>query len=214
MIEQTLHVAGADRYILTAETPEEAHELSTYFSNRQPYAVDVETNAYNIFDPRFAIRLVQFSDRERAAIFPVEIGIGLAEVEFLLQWVAGLVAHNAKYDLLALEKVGLLDSVDSVSDKFIDTLILCHMLDPVGKDEGGTGLALVDNCARYVDEDTKDTDTELKKHFKSLGFKTKEEGYRNVDLFDLIYLQYSGMDPVNTMLLLEVIAPLVIGQQS
>ena len=216
MIEIIEPIAGQDRQILTAETAAECRDLVARITDDRPWAVDVETNAYGIFDPRFKIRLIQFGDMNSAYIFPLEARKGWPQARKLLSSLSFMLAHGGKYDFLTAEKVGLIADVNDVAGRYVDTMIMTHLLDPRGKEDGGLGQALKDVCVEYVDPDAKDSAVELKKHFKSLFGKscTIERGFREVPLFDLTYLLYSGFDPILTALLFDVVEPLVKAQQS
>lgn len=212
MIQQEVMVCDYPRTIYTAESAAETREFYFLIGNDGPWAFDVETNAYPIHHPDFRIRLIQFGDCYNAYIFPVE-RLGAPMVRKLLKELTELVAHNAKYDILSLASQGYVPSAEALAEQYVDTRLLTHLIDPRGRQDGGIGQRLVDVCKHYLDDSSSDSDKELARHFKSLGFKTKEEGYRRVTLFDPIYLEYSGLDVINTALLYDTVAALVREQQ-
>lgn len=217
MIPQSIELAGMVRSIQTAESAAECKQfLDSIMDDREkPWAVDIETNAYPIFHRDFKIRLVQFGDDYNAFIFPVEKRKGITQVKKLMADLPWVTAHGAKYDLIGLNRAGLIKNWSDLADRYIDTRILTHLVDPRGREDGGIGQALKDVCQTYVDPDAKDSADELKNHFKTLFGKkcTVAEGFRKVPLFDETYLKYSGQDPILTWLLLDSVAPLVFGQQ-
>lgn len=217
MIEQTVQLAGMDRLIVTAEKANDVktlHAMALDWSG--PIGLDIETNARSMYGGRFKIRTVQFSDEHTAIVFPIEKVRANHKIANLLRELPMLLAHGAKYDVLGLQVAGILPSLSVVEDKLVDTRTLTHLLDPRGKEHGGTGQALKDVVNRYVDPDFKDSAKELHKHFKELfGSKcTIAEGFRRVPLFDPLYLQYAGLDPIGTVLLYDVVGPMVRAQLS
>jgi len=215
MIEQSLHIAGLDRQILTAQTANDTKALGKLITPDRPWAFDVETNAYPIYHPSFRVRLIQLGDMETACVFPVEqrnLGIGVIRKAF--KELPELLAHVAKYDMQSLAQHGAIAKLSDLETRFVDTRLLTHLLDPRGKKDGGIGHKLVEVAAHYVDESAADSDKELMKRFKELGHKTKELGYRHIPLFDPIFTLYAGADVLLTALLYDVVMPLVAGQQS
>lgn len=220
MIEQSVELAGMPRTILTAEKVAECKELHAAVMGAaqvEPIGLDIETNAHSMYGNRFAVRLVQFSTKETAWIFPVEKrNMGKSLIANILNSAPAILAHGSKYDLLGLEVGGFLNKVSNLEGRYVDTRILTHLLDPRGKEHGGVGQALKDVVNKYVDEDYKDSQKELHKHFKTLFGRdcTIAYGFRNVPLYDPVYLQYAGLDPIGTCLLFDVVGPMVAAQQS
>ncbi|AGK87520.1 DNA polymerase [Mycobacterium phage HINdeR] len=173
-------------------------------------AVDSETTGLDIYDDKFRCRLVQFGTATEAYVIPVELGPRFEEdVRLALKGIGRLVFQNASYDLQVFERT-LGTPMESLWPKVTDTKILAHLIDPRGKDEGGTGHSLQELTHRYIDTEVA---TKVKTLMADLANArkgvTKETIWKKIELFDPTYLLYAGMDPILAARLVRKLAPLV-----
>src|SRR5262249_3719901 len=87
-----------------------------------------------------------------------------------------------------------------------DTKILSHLVDPRGKEEGGTGHSLADLAEHYLGESK--LDTPLKDRFKQLKLTPYSTGYARIPWNDPVYVRYAGVDAILTARLYTVLEPL------
>lgn len=175
---------------------------------RRALAVDTETTGLDIFTPDFRVRLVQFGDTSEAWVldpdrFPGAIREALAQD-------APLVAHNATFDLLILDRFGLAPAEASFP-RTTDTSILAHLLDPRERGEGGTGRKLKDLASVYVASDAPDSDVALKRIFRENRWKVAE-GYARIPVDHEDFIRYAGLDVILTARLLEALGPLCLAR--
>lgn len=172
-----------------------------------PIAVDTETTGLDIFSPGFRVRLVQFGDRDVAYVLDTKKDRVLIQ-DALLQnrkWVL----HNAPFDLLALDRVGLAE-LGRMEGHVFDTRIMAHLLDPRTEAEGGTGHSLKRLAQVWVDDTASDGQTELNEVFRKNGWK-QAEGWSKIDIDHPTYLHYAGMDVILTRRLFDELKPMVLG---
>lgn len=174
----------------------------------RPIAVDTETTGLDIFSPGFSVRLVQFGSISCAWVVPVneetKSGIRMA-----LSIADRMVIHNASFDIKALNQVGLLPySVDEAWKRSIDTKILAHLVDPIGK------LSLEDVYARETGDDQTSHTAKAAKDalFKENGW-TDDNGWKLVPVDAKAYVVYAGTDVLIASILHEALSPLVHDQQ-
>ena len=202
-------LAGAPRRIYYPERDADLEPFRDFLARpRRALAVDTETTGLNIYGRDFRVRLVQFGDTEeawvlRAADFP-------SAVEDALRTAPRLVAHNATYDLLALDRVGLGD-LDDLYPRTFDTAILAHLLDPRMESEGGIGLSLKRQAAHHVDPDAPDGDKALQAEFRRNGW-TKVTGWALIPDDHPDYVRYAGLDVLLTARLFDVLGPRVVAR--
>jgi len=172
-----------------------------------PIAVDTETTGLDIFSPGFAVRTVQFGDRDTAYVLRVDrdraaIRAGLAsEHTFVL--------HNAPFDLLSLDKMGLV-TLESAEGRVFDTRTMAHLLDPRTEAEGGIGHGLKKLAQTWVDPNASDGQAELQAEFRMNGWK-KDEGWAKIALDNPVYTHYAGMDVILTRRLFDELKPMILG---
>ena len=172
-----------------------------------PIAVDTETTGLDIFSPGFRVRLVQFGDRDVAYVLDTKKDRVLIQ-DALLQnrkWVL----HNAPFDLLALDTVGLIN-LERMEGHVFDTRIMAHILDPRMEAEGGIGHSLKRLAQVWVDDTASDGQTELNEVFRKNGWK-QAEGWSKIDIDHPTYLHYAGMDVILTRRLFDELKPMVLG---
>ena len=204
-----VHIAGADRPVYVWESPEDSAALLEWarLQAGRPIAVDVETTGLDPYAPGFRIRTVQLGSTESSWTIPYELG-GLEDLVRASLALAGLLlAHNASYDLQVLAHAGLLD-LDEAWSRTVDTRILAHLLDPRGKNEGGTGMVLEDVSARYFGDGAQQYKSALLDLFKANKW-AKGTGYAKVDLWAPEFLRYGATDVILTSWLFDALVPLV-----
>lgn len=212
---QHYRIAGAPVTIRNVETSEDIRAFLEWCrrSHKRPIAFDTETTGLDIFAPGFRVRLVQFGTEREAWVLPVDPVFGMARasrvaVREALESLPFLLAHNAKFDALAVATHLGVDLVD-LWRRITDTRILAHLLDPRGpQDPGGIGQGLKPLSARHVDADAPDTQTGLYAEFRKLGH-TKETGWAAIPLDNPLYTLYAGLDVILTSRLFAVLGPLV-----
>lgn len=177
-----------------------------------PLAVDTETTGLDQYAVDFRVRTVQFGHGSRAVVIPIEDEHGQPVPEaraVAAEWLkravdsCGLVFHNATFDLLALDRVGLVD-LDAALPRTTDTRVMAHLLDPRQPQEGGSGHGLKQLSATYVDSAAPDTQADLVKVFRSYKL-TKAVGFAKIPITDETYLLYAGLDVILTSRLFTVL---------
>jgi DNA polymerase I len=175
---------------------------------RTALGLDVETTGLNIYGGD-TLRLVQFGDADAAYILNPNVPAHAAAVAEAIATAPRLVLHNAPFDLLVLDHAGLL-VLEDVWPRVFDTRTMSHLLDPRGKHEGGTGHGLKALAEHHVGDGAADYEVALKAKFRKLKL-TVETGWAGVPLDDEDYLRYSGMDPILTVRLFNIIGYSVVG---
>lgn len=170
---------------------------------------DSETTGLDIFSDSFQCRLVQFGNRTESWVVPVEYGgVYVTDVVRSLRGVKRLVFQNAAYDLQVFDQcLGV--PMEELWPKVTDTKILAHLVDPRGKDEGGTGHSLEDLTRKHIDVSVADS---VKTLMRTLASETKtkvSDVWKSVDLNNPAYLLYAGMDPILAARLLGKLTPLI-----
>ena len=173
-----------------------------------PLAVDVETTGLDHYAPGWRVRTIQLGTREAAWVFQVErCPELLRSVVTILRETDRLLAHNASYDLQALDRIGVM-SLEESWPKMIDTYLLAHLLDPRQPQDGATGHMLENLCKAYFDPSAHDHRNALLAHFKDQRW-SKDEGYALVDLDEPTFLRYGGADVILTSWLANALIPKV-----
>jgi DNA polymerase-1 len=167
------------------------------FTKKRPLAYDIEATGLDIFSPQYEIKSIQWGDIEEAFVFiwkepwfQKSIDIVMNETDCIL------LAHNASYDALALERHGHVVSNELLKRTY-DTKILSHLADPRSRSEGGVGHGLKNLAAFHVDKNAPDGQTALKKIFRDNKWSDKE-GWKNIPATHPTLVHYAGMDVVLT----------------
>lgn len=212
MREITAHVAGSPRPVWVAQNSEDtARMLQEIQAYQGPLAFDTETTDLAQYSAGFRVRLVQFGTKKEAWVFPVDAGIGLGEVREILRTRPVLVAHNVGFDLQALKVVGLIDDLGEVWGRCVDTMLLAHLVDPRGREDGGVGHALKPLCVEYFDLDASEDQKALLSYFREMKW-SEAEGWAQIDLWNPLYLRYSGEDTILAAWLYEALRPLIVAR--
>ncbi|TCO56765.1 DNA polymerase [Actinocrispum wychmicini] len=172
-------------------------------------AVDTETTGLDIYSATHKLRLVQFGTPREAWVLPVERGGQIQEdARRALRGLGRLVIHNAPYDLQVIERhLGI--PMEELWPKVRDTKILAHLVDPRGQDEGGIGHGLEALTRHHIDPEVADGVKGLMARLAKEYKTTKARIWSKVDIKDLEYTLYAGMDTILTARLAQLLAPLV-----
>lgn len=177
-------------------------------SPRSALGLDVETTGLNIYGGD-SIRLVQLGDEREAYIFDMESSDDYnLIVSNAIASAPRLVLHNAPFDLLTLDHAGLIN-LEQLWSIVFDTRTMSHLLDPRSKHEGGTGHGLKDLAEYHLGDGSADYADELKTRFRQLKLKI-EDGWKGIPIDDESYLRYSGIDPIVTVRLFNILGPLIV----
>ena len=180
-------------------------------ANRRILAADSETTGLNIYSEGFGCRVVQFGNTKEAWVVPVERGGYYAQnAAAALRVAETLVFHNASFDLQVFDRcLGV--PMETLWPKVHDTRILAHLVDPRGREEGGSGHSLEDLTRRYIDPDVADGVKTLMVTLARKHKTTKDKIWGLVDFEDPDYQLYAGMDTILAARLYGVLKPLVPG---
>lgn len=232
MIEHPYRVGGDETVTRFVETDNDFGEVEDW-AHMHPgiLGLDTETTGLDIYSADYRCRLVQIGTAREAWVIPVERFHGR-----LVEWFdhaahqqRKFVAHNAPFDLLVLDRVGIA-SLDNFGPLVFDTRQLAHLLDPRTAQEGGTGHGLKALSAIYVDPDAPDTAAGLDKVFLSIfrawGKTVDAEevaayralhpkrphipfGFTNIDIDHPLYVLYAGLDVILASRLLVELSTLI-----
>ena len=185
---------------VVASAVDRVHLMEWIKTPRLAVGLDVETTGLNIFG-RDTLRTVQFGDEHMAWMVPVHQNREV--IRKAIQTAENLVLHNATFDLLVLDKAGIVP-LEETLPKADDTRLLAHLLDPRSKHEGGTGHALKDLGVQHLGDGAADQESLLKARFRALGFK-QSDGWALIDVNDPAFVRYAALDPVLTARLLPIL---------
>lgn len=167
---------------------------------------DTETTGLGIYQPDFHIRLFQIGTDRESFVVPASLDGAPGLIRKTLDKVTRLVFHNPAFDLQVIEQT-LGVPMEELWPKVLDTKVLAHLVDPRGKDEGGTGHKLEELVGYYVDRVIADEiKGSIARQCKKLKC-TRETYFKKVPLFDEDYLLYSGWDPILAMQLYTKLVP-------
>jgi DNA polymerase I len=200
-------LAGEAVKVYFATSPEDGDTFLEWMSqNHRFLALDTETTGLDIYSKDFGLRLVQVGTATEAWVLPFEKFRSV--ITSALTRHERFVVHNAAFDAQVLDRAGVI-SLEALMPKVFDTRILAHLLDPRGREEGGTGHGLKDLAALFVDADAPDTAKGLTEVFRKEYKATKAEGWKVVDLDHPTYVLYAGLDVLLTARLFSVLGPMV-----
>lgn len=164
---------------------------------KRPLAYDIEASGLDTYSPHWVIKSIQWGDCDDAWVFiwgdpwfQRSIDIVMERTDYRL------LAHNATFDALGLDRHGHVDALDILARTF-DTKILSHLADPRSRVEGGVGHGLKNLAAHHVDKSAPDSDAALKQIFKEHKWSNKE-GWKNIPAAHPTLVQYAGMDVILT----------------
>lgn len=177
--------------------------------NLKGLGCDSETTGLDIYSDTFKCRLVQFGNKSESWVVPVEFGgsfVGV--VKQALLGVERLIFQNASYDLQVFDRCfGV--PMEKMWPKVTDTKILAHLVDPRGKDEGGSGHSLEDLTRKHIDVSVADSVKTLMKTLASDTGSKVADIWKTVELDHPDYLLYAGIDPILAATLVGKLSPLI-----
>lgn len=179
--------------------------------SRGVLALDTETTGLDIYSTEFAVRTVQVGNVSEAWVLRVGYTDNAdAVIRTALREHPSFVLHNAPFDVLALDRVGLAD-LRSLLPRCHDSYILSHLLDPRARGEDGAlGHGLKDLVEAYVDPGAQDPKRDMAATFKALGARRFSDGWRLPGLTEEdTYLRYAGLDVIYTSRLLITLGGMV-----
>lgn len=175
------------------ETIEEAEAFLRWLDKpREILGCDTETTGLKWWTPNF-VRTIQFGDREHGWIIPVSY-FGKVATDALRSYRRPIVFHNAKFDLHALETLGV--KLDNTLVH--DTMFLAWLLDPAGAHH------LKGLCDKYIDKDASFGQFLLKRVFKK-----EKVSWDTIPVNNEIYWVYGALDPVLAAALYHELMPMV-----
>ena len=210
MAEHKTLLAGKPVVIHVVESEDDLDRFRDFIrENLRLLACDSETTGLDMYSTGFRLRVVQFGNHEEAWVVPVERGGRYADdVRKALHGVQRLVFHNASFDLQVFDR-HLSVPMESLWPKVHDTRILAHLVDPRGKEEGGTGHGLEDLTRHYLDGDVADNVKGLMTLLAREHKVTKAEIWSVIDFNHPDYQLYAGMDTILAANLYRRLKPLV-----
>lgn len=191
----TYTLGGEDCDIFFPETDDDFAEFARWWAaERGVMGLDTETTGLDIYSAGHGVRLVQIGSARTAWVINVERDDYRERLgPMLRQGDKRYACHNAAYDLLVLDRHGLV-SLEDIAGRVIDTRIYGHLLDPRTKYEGGTGLRLKELSDVYVDNTAPDTEKGLYEVFRRDYKATKSTGWALIDVDHPVYVLYAGLD--------------------
>lgn len=174
---------------------------------RKILGFDTETCGLDIYsgDSKFC-RLAQFGDDTSSWVIPAR---HLDVIQRGVRQAKHLVMHNAPHDVHTADRhLGL--PLEEVHTKTIDTLILSHIVDPRGKEDGGVGHGLKDLAAHYVDPRASDGDKALKAVFAENKW-TGGTGWSEIPEDHETFWLYAGLDTIIDVRLYNALLPHLAG---
>jgi DNA polymerase-1 len=171
------------------------------------WAADTEATGLNMFAAGFRTRLVQVGTRDEAWLLrPEWHGEAIARLTRMPEtwW------HNYVYDALSLEASLGLDFDETAACAW-DTEMLSRLLDPRGRDKGGTGHRMEDLAPHYLGTDSKHSAKSAmlaaaKKLDKTI---TADTMWARMPVDMAEYEYYAGQDVLITARLADELRPLV-----
>ncbi len=199
----TYPLPGIPDATVTAGWPATAHKLAEMFRNGPvTLAEDIETYGVGADAGPGRIKCVTFADERSAVVLDPRMPSERAEIARAQDYAAGLVMHNAPFDCPSLAINGLFPL--PLVDKVTDTLIWARLATP-----GLTPKTLEACLERYLNLESEP----IMNLFRSLGYKTKREGFLNLDVDSSAYLFGAAADAVGTARLEPVIHTAAIDRQ-
>lgn len=180
-----------DARVRLVETHQDVEEMFRWLGERRPVlAFDTETGGLEWWHMR--LRTVQFGDARMGWVIPWEWWAGAAR-EVFKTYDGQMVAHNATFDIRFLERHGV-----ELPGFIHDTYTMAHVVDP------NRPLGLKPMSCRYIDPQADAMQKALKDGMRKQGWT-----WDTVPVEWVPYWAYSGLDPIETALLWELLDPQV-----
>lgn len=192
-------VSGDAVTINVIENDDDLHEALGFIKVHGAYelSLDTEGTGLDMFSPTFRLRTIQFGDKHTAYVYQMQSvrdGRAIRILDLLFE--RGVNLHNAPFDLLCFDLTNLYP-LHMMEDMYHDTRLMCHLLDPRSKMDGGVGFGLKEQTAKHIDPSAPDTQAGLKEEFHKIG-ATLETGWALIDINNRVYLLYAGLDVIFT----------------
>ena len=191
-------------------------DIAEWLSTRELIGLDTETTGLDPFTDDFRVRLIQLADLDEAIVIPVEMFDSRD-----LQRVGELIAdharahrvciHNADYDLMALDAVGICSLEQMRPEYVIDTRHMAYLLDPRPSGVGnsiGHGLKPLSDVW-ICSEASARGQLVLDDKAKEMGL-SRGEFFAKVDLFDPDFLRYAALDSWLCRKLHDILRPHIV----
>jgi DNA polymerase-1 len=192
---------GTECTINVVETDDDRRKFEEWLSAQRIVAFDCETSGLDLYAPSFRAYTVQFGNGTDAWV--LHVNRWRAMIQKALISTPYLIAHNAAYDWLVVDKhVGV--SLERMADRTFDTRVLAHLIDPRTESEGGLGHSLKRLAEVWVDSSAPDGQAALKERFRELK-ATIDTGWAIIDEHDPVLLKYAGIDVLLTFRVFEVL---------
>lgn len=197
-IHETFYSDNTIGEVVLVRSDDQFSDFSDWLLERKrPIAYDIETSGLDTYAPDWVIKSIQWGDTDKAFVFiwgepwfQRSIDIVMERTDYRL------LAHNAIYDAVGLDRHGHVDAVQILQRTF-DTKILAHLADPRAISEGGIGHGLKNLAAHHVDKSAPDSDKALKELFAENKWSTSE-GWKNIPATHPTLVQYAGVDVMIT----------------
>lgn len=186
-------------------------------------ALDIETNALDLEDPRFQVRTIQLGTVDTAVVLDAsDPALRAAAAAMLSDPAYRLTAHNAQFDLSALAHIGVIADLREVWSRTTDTYILITLVEPPDDDRGYRDLKSLTSAWCGDHAVSKDAKEALHARWKEIGCgdtcKTSWDAYQqgdqldgngwaNIDLRDPAYIAYAAADVYDSAHLVAELAP-------
>jgi len=163
----------------------------------RPIAYDIEATGLDTYSPDWKIKSIQWGDISEAFVFIWQEPWFQKSIDLVMNETKHrLLAHNAAYDAIGLDRHGHVDAI-KILDRTFDTKILAHLADPRSRAEGGVGHGLKNLSFHHVDKSAPDSDSALKDLFKANKWSVKE-GWKNIPASHPTLVHYAGTDVILT----------------
>lgn len=204
----TSHLAGDEIPIYVYQEGDSLTQFAEFIA-REPYiGFDTETSGGSIWEDDWHPRLAQFGSASEAHVLPASM---VRPIRAALDASSVLVMHSAPADCITAARGWQVDP-EGLASKALDTLVLSRLIEPMGhsvRDNTSrlTSMHGLKLRVRQLVDPHYDADIRLKQRFKGDGAKSDRPrcDWGTIPLGDPVYLEYSGLDPVVTVRLLETL---------
>jgi DNA polymerase I-like protein with 3'-5' exonuclease and polymerase domains len=204
------------------ESPYDMPALLGWLGHQTTVSIDTETTGLDIYSDAHRLRLLQFGNTREAWVIQAEKHLMryacLEALGKLLTSRVRLVMQHASYDIQVLVRHLGLDP-EALWWSTRDTKILAHLINPVGREEGGVGHSLEDLTAHYLPGSRK-LSTTLRDEFlrlKSTGEIPKSTPmsrmFEVMPIDNDVFLWYAGNDAIITAQLWQTLATPTVMRQ-
>ena len=204
----TSKLAGDDIPVYIYQDGDSFAPFADFIARTEYVGFDTETSGGSIWDDGWSPRLAQFGSADEAHVLPAHLD---RPIKAALSTAKVLVMHSAPADCITAARGWGVDP-EALGRKALDTLVLSRLIEPMGHSMRGADNRLqsthgLKNRVRQLVDPHYDLDKRLKQRFKGDGAKSDRPrcDWGSIPLADPVYLEYSGLDPVITVRLLETL---------